>query len=79
MHPPADDVPATKPPPFITNAVLPRVRKIILRVSCSFHLTLVAGAGRRRAYTVCTYLLYLCTKSRIYRISTNLGRVDVDV
>ena len=32
VHPPADDMPATKPPPFITNAVLLRVRKIILLV-----------------------------------------------
>ena len=31
VHPPADDVPATNPP-FITNAVLLRVRKIILLV-----------------------------------------------
>jgi len=32
VHPPADDVPATKPPPFITNAVLLRARKILLLV-----------------------------------------------
>ena len=32
VQPPADDVPATKPPPFITNAVLLRVRTILLLV-----------------------------------------------
>ena len=32
MQPPADDVSATKSPPFITNAVLLRVRKILLLV-----------------------------------------------
>ena len=32
MQPPAEDVPATKSPPFITNAVLFRFRTILLLV-----------------------------------------------